>query len=48
MDKRLHINLKKETKMRYGTDCIRMKSPVYASETERYGSNETDTFESTL
>ena len=28
-----------ETKMRYGTDCIRPKSPVYTSETERYGSN---------
>ena len=24
--------------MRYGTDCIRPKSPVYTSETERYGS----------
>ena len=34
--------------MRYGTDCIQMKSPVYASETERYGSNKNDTFESTL
>ena len=34
--------------MRYGTDCIRMKSPVYASETGRYGSNKNDTFESTL
>ena len=34
--------------MRYGTDCIRMKSPVYASETERYGSNKNDRFESTL
>ena len=25
--------------MRYGTDCILPKSPVYTSETERYGSN---------
>ena len=34
--------------MRYGTDYIRIKSPVYASETERYGSNKNDTFESAL
>ena len=25
--------------MRYGTDCIRIKIPVYTSETERYRSN---------
>ena len=25
--------------MRYGTDCIRPKSPVYTRETERYVSN---------
>ena len=37
--------------MRYRTDCIRPKSPVYTSETERYGSkkkNDTWPFESTL
>ena len=36
--KRLQIK-EKETKMRYGTDCIRPKSSVYTIETKRYGSN---------